>query len=285
MKKIKIFALALCTLAGATSAAAQPLTLTDEEQKVVLEHWPEMEKPVNFLAEDALAAIEADYVVTPNRRESVAKLCQLAEIRKYAGNYLHPDPADRLRHKREIESLFRDSINAILIPLNPDLTGRATGYALMMRRHLELSPGKQDTLMEYALDYARRLHENPCANFAREEMDMLIRELDTEQLTQALNAKNSAAARLRSQQLWRAIVEAKLDVAQDSAAQVHRAYKYYNRELYILDYYVEQPSPLRANLDDLYRHKPTIVKMYEGIGMRQKVIEKHAEKVGNEYAW
>ena len=284
MKKIKILALALWSLAGAT-AAAQSLILTDEELKVVQEHWPEMEKPVNFLAADALAGIEADYVVTPNRREPIAKLCQLAEIRKYASNYLYPDSTERIRHKRELESLFRDSINAILIPLNPNLTGRATGYALMMRRHLDLSPEKQDTLMEYALDYARRLHENPCANFAREEMDMLIKDLDAEQLTQALNAKNSATARLRSQQLWRAIVEAKLDVAQDSTAQVHRAYKYYNQELYIFDYFVEQPKQLRANLDDLYRHKPTIVKLYEGIGMRQEVIEKHAEKVGDEYAW
>ena len=219
------------------------------------------------------------------KQEKLRGLCHRMQLYKYACNYTESSIDQRLARKKQIEEVYWDSINTILIPLNPHLTGRATGCALMIWRHIGLSQGDKEKLMTYALDYARRLRQNPCADFAKEEMDKLKKVLDDKQLKKAIDAKNEKDAHLRAAVLWEGIVKAHLNEGLDSVSQVRMAYRYYSLELYLQDYYVGQPELLKANLTDLYNHKPEIIKMYEGIGTKAAIIKKREKEVGPEFAW
>ena len=264
---------------------AQTAVFNDAETSIIRTHEQEMKEPVSFLADDAYAEIESKCIVSPNVAAQVRTFCFIKETRKYICNYDSITVAGRVTRKKDIEEQYQDSINRLLIPLNPDITGQMTGYALMMSRHLNLTPEKHDSLMGYAIDYARRLRRNPCTSFAREEMDKLKRTLDDEQLKSAINAKNTAPALDRAKALWQAVVNAHLEEGLDSAQQVRRASLYYRNEMYIRDYFVEQQELLQANLNDLYMHKPKIIKIYEGIGTKEAVIRRHEKKVGMEFAW
>jgi hypothetical protein len=264
---------------------AQTAIFNDAETAIIRTHEQEMKEPVSFLADDAFAEIESKCNVSPNVAGQVRMFCFIKETRKYICNYDSITVAERVTRKKEIEEQYMDSISRLLIPLNPNITGLVTGYALMMSRHLNLMPERHDSLMGYAIDYARRLRQNPCTYFAREEMDKLRRTLDDEQLKSAINAKNTTPARNRATALWQAVVNAHLEEGLDSTQQVRRAFLYYRNEMYIRDYFVEQQELLQANLNDLYMHKPKIIKMYEGIGTKEAVIKRHEKKVGMEFAW
>jgi hypothetical protein len=51
------------------------------------------------------------------------------------------------------------------------------------------------------------------------------------------------------------------------------------------DMYVEQNEVRDRNLQDLYRSKPKIIKMYEALDEKKRIKEKKEKSVGVEFSW
>lgn len=277
--------LSLWSVLSAFSLSAQALNYSPEEQKAWEEHQTEMADPVEFLAADALSAIQADYHVSPIDVKALRKLCQQMEAHKYLHNYILETAQGRLTIKRQIEDSYWDSIADILLPTNPTMAGTYTGYAVMLSKDLGLTGDTLTFLKKLALDNVRRLRRNPCGLFDREEMDTLKTVLNRQQLEKVLFQAHAEEAEARSNALWTALEKAGLTEELDKPIDLSMATTFYQREMFIRDYYKTDNLLLENNLEDLYRHTPRIIKMFEGLQQKEIIQKKHEGKVGVEYAW
>lgn len=283
MKKKQLFVVGM--FLAATILRAETEIPDSVEQKTWTEHFAEMIVPVNFLAEDGFTSLRKQYRIPVDQLDRVHEYCYNREQRKYTYNYL-PIPAEqRIEEKSRIDSLYRDSINRVLMPFNPQITGSTIGTVFRNASYLNLSDDKCQVLMEHALRFARRLYRNPCAYIAREEMDVLRKELTHDQLENVINWKNSKEARAKALDVWQSVQESELLLKSDSTEHTNRAYLYYLQEMYIRDYYVGEKEIIDNNLQELYARKPKVIKIYEAKGMQQWVQKKHQERVGSAFAW
>lgn len=258
---------------------------TEAEQEAFARYRTEIEAPSEFLGEDAFAALQADYYVRPRDAREIRRLCRRMETRKYVHNFILETPEERLRSKREIGELYLDSIAMLLIPANPAMAGRFIGYAVSMEEELGLAEGVRSFLRQQAAAFARRLRAAPCAETGREETFVLRTVLGAGQAERVINARNAPAAEGKVRSVWAALAAAGLDGQLDSVADCRRACSYYLKEAFIRDYHAGDAELTSANLEDLYRHKPRIVTVYEGLLQRTAIRRKHEEKVGREFTW
>ena len=192
---------------------------------------------------------------------------------------------ERVVEKQRIDSLYQDSINALLIPYNSNISGEIISLSLRMSDALRLSKKNHVRLMDKALDFARRLRKNPYTNFKKEEMDALKKNLSAKQLETVIDEKNGMQAQVKAQRAWNALEEAGVAYELDSVPNVSRARLYYLIEMRYWDMYVEQNEVRDRNLQDLYRSKPKIIKMYEALDEKKRIKEKKEKSVGVEFSW
>jgi hypothetical protein len=258
---------------------------TEAEREAFDLHREEIAAPTEFLGEDAFASIQADYTVRPGDARAIRRLCRQMETRKYLHNFILETSEERLRSKREIGKHYLDSLAMLLIPANPGMAGRFIGYAVSMKEELGLTEEQRNFLLEQAVGFARRQRTAPCADYGREETAVLKTVLDAGQTERIINARNTPAAAEKTSTVWTALAVAGLNGQLDSIEDCRRACRYYLKESFISDYYAGDAELTAANLEDLHRHKPRIVTMYEGLRQRTAIRRKHEEKVGREFTW
>jgi hypothetical protein len=264
---------------------AQKLTCTKEEANVIQLYGKEMSHQVNIASEDALAEMQLRYLYNRNDLEHLRRLFEEREQRKAAHNYLERNPMERVVEKQRIDSLYQDSINALLIPYNSNISGEIISLSLRMSDALRLSKKEHRRLMEKALDFARRLRKNPYTNFKKEEMNVLKKNLSAKQLETVIDEQNGMQAQVKAQRAWNDLEEAGVAYELDSLPNVSRARLYYLIEMRYWDMYVEQNEVRDRNLQDLYRSKPKIIKMYEALDEKKRIKEKKEKSVGVEFSW
>lgn len=268
-----------------THVYSQKLKYTKEETNAIQLYGKEMSHQVDIASEDALAEMQLKYLYNRNDLEHLRRLFEEREQRKAAHNYLERNPMERVVEKQRIDSLYQDSINALLIPYNSNISGEIISLSLRMSDALRLSKKNQARLMDKALDFARRLRKNPYVNFKKEEMDALKKNLSAKQLETVIDEKNGMQAQVKAQRAWNALEEAGVAYELDSLPNVSRARLYYLIEMRYWDMYVEQNEVRDRNLQDLYRSKPKIIKMYEALDEKKRIKEKKEKSVGVEFSW
>ncbi len=268
-----------------THVYSQKLKYTKEETNAIQLYGKEMSHQVDIASEDALAEMQLRYLYNRNDLEHLRRLFEEREQRKAAHNYLERNPMERVVEKQRIDSLYQDSINALLIPYNSNISGEIISLSLRMSDALRLSKKNQARLMDKALDFARRLRKNPYVNFKKEEMDALKKNLSAKQLETVIDEKNGMQAQVKAQRAWNALEEAGVAYELDSLPNVSRARLYYLIEMRYWDMYVEQNEVRDRNLQDLYRSKPKIIKMYEALDEKKRIKEKKEKSVGVEFSW
>lgn len=268
-----------------THVYSQKLKYTKEETNAIQLYGKEMSHQVDIASEDALAEMQLKYLYNRNDLEHLRRLFEEREQRKAAHNYLERNPMERVVEKQRIDSLYQDSINALLIPYNSNISGEIISLSLRMSDALRLSKKNQARLMDKALDFARRLRKNPYVNFKKEEMDVLKKNLSAKQLETVIDEKNGMQAQVKAQRAWNALEEAGVAYELDSVPNVSRARLYYLIEMRYWDMYVEQNEVRDRNLQDLYRSKPKIIKMYEALDEKKRIKEKKEKSVGVEFSW
>lgn len=281
----KLLSMLLLAIVCVSHVYAQKLTCTKEETNAIQLYGKEMSHQVNIASEDALAEMQLKYLYNRNDLEHLRRLFEEREQRKAAHNYLERNPMERVVEKQRIDSLYQDSINALLIPYNSNISGEIISLSLRMSDALRLSKKEHHRLMEKALDFARRLRKNPYTNFKKEEMDVLKKNLSAKQLETVIDEKNGMQAQVKAQRAWNALEEAGVAYELDSLPNVSRARLYYLIEMRYWDMYVEQNEVRDRNLQDLYRSKPKIIKMYEALDEKKRIKEKKEKSVGVEFSW
>lgn len=281
----KLSSMLLLAIVCVSHVYAQKLTCTKEEANVIQLYGKEMSHQVNIASEDALAEMQLRYLYNRNDLEHLRRLFEEREQRKAAHNYLERNPMERVVEKQRIDSLYQDSINALLIPYNSNISGEIISLSLRMSDALRLSKKEHRRLMEKALDFARRLRKNPYTNFKKEEMNVLKKNLSAKQLETVIDEKNGMQAQVKAQRAWNDLEEAGVAYELDSLPNVSRARLYYLIEMRYWDMYVEQNEVRDRNLQDLYRSKPKIIKMYEALDEKKRIKEKKEKSVGVEFSW
>lgn len=71
----------------------------------------------------------------------------------------------------------------------------------------------------------------------------------------------------------------------DSINDIGRAYLYYRMEMCLKDYYADNKELLDNNLADLYKHKPRIIQMCDGLWQKKQILKKYEKKVNSGYSW
>lgn len=291
--RIKIISFALLA-STSLQVDSQTLHLVKSEAEAMSKHEESVRTSAAFLADDAFAQIMTDYKVGKGDELSIKAYCQIKEQKKSLQNYVITDPFLRYREKEKIDSIYRDSINILLIPKNPSLSGKIISMALQMSDFLELKQKKKDAIMNTALNLSRKLRKTPCADVTVEEMTCLRKNLTKKQLEEVVDEKNMFSSKLKAQKAWDALDREGMTDELDSAQQMIRAEMYYRLEMRYHDIYVGQPEQLRHNLDDLYGSKPKIIGMYEALDERKRIEEKRKEyeknvkkekQVGAAFAW
>lgn len=264
---------------------AQKWAYTKEETKVIQEHGGEILPQVAIASEDAMAALQLKYRYAETDGEHLRRLFREREQRKAAHNYLESNPRERVMEKQKIDSLYQDSINVFLIPYNYNISGHLISLALRMSDPLQVSTKNRKRMMDKALDFARRLRRNPYVNFKKEEINALKKSLTGKQLELVIDEKNRLQAQVKAQRAWDALEKAGVSYELDSLPQVSRAHLYYLIEMRYWDLYVEDNVVRDRNLQDLYKSKPKIIKMYEAIEEKKRIKEKKEKSVGVEFSW
>ena len=266
-------------------AMAQSLAFTAEEQTAYDTHRASIEEPSEFLGEDVLAELQERYSVRPENVRKLRSLCRRMETHRYLHNFIPETARERYRIRQTIRERYMDTIAVLLIPDNPEMAGRYAGYAVNLAEKLGLPEETVHILTELAAGFSRRLREDPCASIARREMEALRTVLGREQTEKVADAANARMADSRIQAVWNALEKAGLSEQLDSVADCGHARTFYLKEAFLRDYYADDASLVSANLNDLYRHKPRMVTMYEGLRQQAALRKRHEEKVGGQFSW
>ena len=288
MRKIKTVMLIMASL-WCVCASSQPLAYSKDESKVLQEHESDLQQFVDRVSEDAYVTLCLKYRVDVKDRLHLMNLVRDREYRKYAHNFLDNTPRQRVMEKMKIDSVFQDSIDALLIPENHEISGRSISMALKLAKPLKLSNKKYTFLMDKAITFARMKRKNPTVWFARSEMDAMKKVLNRKQIETVLNEKNGYEAHFNACRIWNDLEKAKLTEELDSVGQMYLLEKYFTLDMFYRDYFVGDDETMRNNLDELYKNRPDGIRMHEALNTRKRVNaeakEEKKKRVSNTYAW
>jgi len=284
MKSLSV--ISALVLLGLTNSYAKGLGFNAPDQSIWEEYQTDIESHARFLYEEISYEFANSYEIPPSNKSIIDNLIKNKELKKYLCNYKsYESISDRVREKSQIDSTYLDSIFTLLVPFNPQMTGKAISLSLFFSQELSLSNDIVKVLTEKAVEFARRLHKNPCASFTVEEISVLKQQLTDSQLQDLLEEKNSKEAKAKAFQAWEALAKEQLTSEMDSINDTGRAYLYYRMEMCLKDYYADNKELLDNNLADLYKHKPRIIKMCDGLWQKKQILEKYEKKVNSGFSW
>lgn len=253
-------------------------------------HKKEMKHRVGVATDDAFMAYCIKYHVPRSKNRQFYRLVGRREERKAAYDYIYPKaPAKRVRAKMAVDSLYEDSLNAILIPFNK-ISGENVSYALRIAKVNNVDSTQYEYLLSKALELARKLKKNPRLNVWNEDINTVRQTLTENQLKRFLALKNAGKVTAKMRTAWQKLAEAGLTAELDSARECSQAYMYYFEEQRINDFYKYYGTSKAKYMAELAKHTPKMVKMYDAIGKKARIAERKkkaaADKtVGKEFAW
>ena len=170
----------------ANASFAQPTLYPEEELRVMEKHKKEMKHRVGVATDDAFMAYCIKYHVPRSKNRQFYRLVGRREERKAAYDYIYPKaPAKRVRAKMAVDSLYEDSLNAILIPFNK-ISGENVSYALRIAKVNNVDSTQYEYLLSKALELARKLKKNPRLNVWNEDINTVRQTLTENQLKRFL---------------------------------------------------------------------------------------------------
>lgn len=285
---LRLFAMSVVLCSGV--AFGQGVQMTDEESKVLDRHKDEMSDRVRIASDDAFTAYCINYHVPRFRNRQFYSLVCRREARKAAYDYIYPESAaKRVRAKMAIDSLFEDSLNAILIPYN-NISGENLSYAIRIAKVNDVDSAQYEYLMAKALELARKLKKNPRLNVWNDDINTVRQTLSEKQLRRFLSLKNGMKVTQKMRTAWQKLADAGLTAELDSARDCAQAYMYYFEEQRINDLYRYYGTSKKKYMAELVKKMPRMVKMYDALGKKARVLARKKKAttdktIGKEFAW
>lgn len=273
--------LPLCTI---DTFSQNPLEMTEEEKAAYTANAPEAVIRAGFNDEDALAELRMKYIVPQKDVARLRNLVRRRECRKIAYDYIYPSsPEQRVKEKLAIDSVFQDSIDAILIPNNA-ISGENISYAVKAAPALKLDAAQSEYILNHAIDIARRLRKSPRLNVWNEEFDVLRKTLTEKQLETMMMLKNGSKVTRRVRASWSRLNEAGLTADLDSARECAKTYMYYLKEQNIKDIYKYYGTSQKKHLAELAKQQPKIVVLCNALDKKKRVADR-PKNVGKDMVW
>lgn len=282
MKKRKV--LVTVTLAVFTMAVHAQMPQLSEEEALAVQPYESVIHELGVMnGNEAYAELAMKHKIHLDDMEKVRRLVMHCEKQKAFYTYLYrKSTKNRVHAKMRLDSIYRDSVNMILIPYNR-ISGENISYALRIYKAFDLDSVQLGYLKQKALDIARRLYKDPRLNTWSEEMDILRQTLDKDQIISFFQIKDCIIINKNMEDAWTKLKEAGLTEKLDSAREMSYAYRYYSEEAKINGLYRYYGTSKKKYLAELRKHMPLMVKMLDGLNKHRKVQTE--KNVGKEFVW
>lgn len=287
MKRKFLLSIALALIYS--TAGAQSLRKPDVEEEMLRKDYEKIANVIKIGTMEESLAIRLTHRVPQSKAAALTFFMRDRDMRKCCYNYIYADSiVKRVRCKLEIDSIYRDSINTILIPIKGSrISGENISYALYCRNSLRLDSAQYDYMMDKALDMARRIQKNRTLNVWNEEMDVLRKTLSNKQLDAFFINKHSAAVTKEADNAWKRLEAAGLTEGIDSTKEMNLAVNYYFERQKIKDLYRYYGTSQKKYLAELNRQMPMIIKMLDALDKNVRITEneKRNGTIGKEFVW
>lgn len=209
------------------------------------------------------------------KREYVRTLCDML----YTNDVL-----TRAKARNDCDASFRDSIDIILLPHNPNISGENISRVLLWADTLKLDYTTLLKFRDKALDIAHRIRKDRLLDVWDEEISFMRENLSEIQLDLYLLHKNKDRIISQVSEVRRKLNSAGLATQLDSA-DIKNCTLYYFEQEKIKDIYHNHPKSCKKMLVALGQTKPKMLKMAEGIEKNSAIKEKQTEVLGKEFIW
>ncbi|MBQ3806240.1 MAG: hypothetical protein II844_10635 [Prevotella sp.] len=239
-------------------------------------------------AEEAMA-VRLTYNMRREAIPSLERFMLQRERWKEKCDSLYPNNLQlRVKYKVRIDRIYRDSVNTCIIPsLTNKVSGENVSKALYWQQPLHLDTAQYHTIMEAALDMARRIYDNPHVDVWEDDIKTITTVLDEKQQRRYFHFKNALAVTHDMDNSWKRLADAGLTEQLDSVAAMNQAFDYYHELYRIKDIYRNHGQQRRKATAELDKHKPQMLKMLDALDKQSRMDEeeKKTPTVGKEFVW
>ena len=271
-------------------ALAQSLRKPNLEESFMRNKSSDIQKAIADIGYESSIEMRLTYNVPFDKMNQLTALIKNREMRKLCYNTIYADSLlKRVMCKMEIDSLYRDSINTILIPLpNSRISGENISLALQNSKSLRLDDAQYDNMMEQAVGMARQIRKNRTLNVWNWEMEVLRKTLTPDQLTYFFVIKNLDKVSAEIDNGWKKLADAGLTEQLDSIKEFPLAFRYYQEYYKIKDLYRYYGTSQKKHIAELEKRKPAMVQLLVTLdkNTREQENNKHKTKtIGKEFVW
>lgn len=273
-----------------SEALAQSLRKPNLEEDFMRNESPDIQKAIADIGYESSLEMRLTYNVPFDKMNQLVEFVKNREKRKLCYNTVYADSLlKRVMCKMEIDSLYRDSINTILIPLpNSRISGENISLALQNSKSLRLDDAQYDNMMEQAVDMARQIRRNRTLNVWNREMEVLRKTLTSDQLTYFFVIKNLDKVSAEIDNGWKKLTNAGLTENLDSVKEFPLAFRYYQEYYKIKDLYRYYGTSQKKHIAELEKRKPAMVQLLATLDKNTREQEKNKHKtktIGKEFVW
>lgn len=273
-----------------SAALAQSLRKPNLEEDFMRNESPDIQKAIADIGYESSLEMRLTYNVPFDKMNQLVEFVKNREKRKLCYNTVYADSLlKRVMCKMEIDSLYRDSINTILIPLpNSRISGDNLSLALQNSKSLRLDGAQYDNMMNQAVDMARQIRRNRTLNVWNREMEVLRKTLTPDQLTYFFVIKNLDKVSAEIDNGWKKLTDAGLTEQLDSVKEFPLAFRYYQEYYKIKDIYRYYGTSQKKHIAELEKRKPAMVQLLATLDKNTREQEKNKHKtktIGKEFVW
>lgn len=273
-----------------SEALAQSLRKPNLEEDFMRNESPDIQKAIADIGYESSLEMRLTYNVPFDKMNQLVAFVKNREKRKLCYNTVYADSLlKRVMCKMEIDSLYRDSINTILIPLpNSRISGDNLSLALQNSKSLRLDGAQYDNMMNQAVDMARQIRRNRTLNVWNREMEVLRKTLTPDQLTYFFVIKNLDKVSAEIDNGWKKLTDAGLTEQLDSAKEFPLAFRYYQEYYKIKDIYRYYGTSQKKHIAELEKRKPAMVQLLATLdknAREQKNNKQKTKTIGKEFVW
>ncbi len=275
----------LCGFLITTAGASYAQRTTTESDSVLKQNWQAIVSYARIAAADAHDEMLQKFRMPGMKDAKIRELLLARETKKATLRYIYPrDLWKRVNERLRIDSLYRDSLNEILIPRN-HISGDYITYALRIANIQNYTEEQYRTLMDGALGIARRLYINPRQDTGNEEIELIRKTLTPTQLDRYFIQKNSGIATTLTKQGWKKLKDAGLTAELDSSRHWMQGYMYYRNRQRILELYRADKKVMYSHLRDLNNRKPQMIRLLDGLNHKANIRKEENNNVGKDFVW
>ncbi|MBO4597071.1 MAG: hypothetical protein J5676_04220 [Bacteroidaceae bacterium] len=249
---------------------AQELINSNAENVTLRQYRNDIESSAQENAAEEFGIYVLNYNIKKNISKQFFDLLYRKNMRKACYNFIYKeDFSKRIKAKVEIDRLYNDSTDILLIPDN-NISGEHVSLVLRAQDHLGLNEQQIQDFQDKALDMDHRIRSNRRVDLWDEEISFLKSKLSPIQFKVFFDIKNGKKIIESTKRVWEKLKDENLTVHIDSITECEKTNNFFAEKYMIEDVYKNHLSSKKKMLSDLNRQKPLLLKMADGLDKQRK---------------